>query len=76
MELTVVREYMRRHNVTPLTLYFIVTLGHTGAPIRISSFLYFQSQPESQTEVDVMSLREATGYGRGHTEHFLFPCDF
>ena len=33
------------------------------------------NQPESQTEVDAMSLREVTGYGMSHTECFLPPCD-
>ena len=59
----------------PLKLCYQVTYGHIGALIGISSFQYFQSQPESWTEVDAMSLREVTGYGRSHTEHFLPPCD-
>ena len=63
-----------RHIVTPLKLHYQVTHGHIGALIGISSFPYFKSQPESQTEVDAMSLREATVYGRSHTEHFLPPC--
>ena len=49
-----------------------VTLGHTGTLIRISSFPYFQSQPETQPEVDVMRLREAAIYKKSHTEHLSF----
>ena len=42
----------------PLKLCYYVTLGHTSAPIRISSFPYSQLQMETWPEVDVMRLRE------------------
>ena len=60
-------------SVTLLKLHYQVTLGHTGTLIRISGFLYFQSQLESWTEVDAMRLTEAAAFGRSHTEHFSFP---
>ena len=47
----------------------------TLAPLLEFLVSHISNQPESQTEVDAMSLREVTGYGRSHTEHLLPPCD-
>ena len=58
--------------VMPPKLHYQVTYGHISTLIGISSFLYFQSQLESQTEVDATSLREAAAFGRSHTECFPF----
>ena len=42
----------------PLKLHYYITLGHTGALIGISGFLYFQLQSETWPEMDVMRLGE------------------
>ena len=51
-------------NVTPLKLCYWVTLGHTGAPIRISSFPYFQLQMEI-----VAKLRNNSRWIRSEIEY-------
>ena len=47
----------------------------TSVPLLEFLVSCISNQPKSRTEVDAMSLREVTGYGRSHTEHFLPPCD-
>ena len=42
----------------------------TSAPLSEFPVSHISNQPESRTKVDATSLREATVYGRSHTEHF------